>query len=121
MPNPIMQHIDSFFGVNPPSLKRRLTISSFAIAVVIISLLVTIAGTNIAFGGKSFISSFISFVTGVQQTPGSEQPYSVQRVVYFMAIITVAFFLSIAYYIILPWKTPEQKQEVFLEMGRKYY
>lgn len=120
----IMQRVDEFFGVNPPSLKRRLGVSSFAITIVIISLIATIVGTNIAFGSKTFINSFIGFLTGASQVPGltESQPYTTQRVVYFMGFIIVAFFLSIAYYIILPWKTAEEKSQPFVEEGlHKYY
>jgi len=119
-----MQTLDSFFGVNPPSFKRRLTISSVAIAIVIFSLIITIVGTNITLGSKTFINSFIGFLTGAPQTSELEgqSPFTVQRVVYFVGIISVAFFLSIAYYIILPWKKLEEKEETFVEEGlHKYY
>ena len=123
MPNGFMQPIDMFFGVNPPSLKRRLVLASFACAVVLISLIVVAVGTNVTLSTKTFISSFIGFLTGAApQTVGIEDPaFSVQRVFNFMAIVSVAFFLSIAYYIILPWKRQEEKQEPFYEIGRKYY
>jgi hypothetical protein len=119
----LTDQINYFFGVKPSSFKRRLTIGSIAMVIVVVSLIVTIAGANITYGSKSFINSFVSSIAGVQQTALSqEQPYSITRVVYFMGIISVAFFLSIIYFIILPWQTFEQKKEEYLEEGlHKYY
>jgi len=120
----IMQAINRFFGVNPPSLKRRLVIGSVATVAAIMTLIATIVGTNVAFGSKTFIDTFISSLAGAQTSPslGTEAPYSVTRLIYFMSFILVAFFLSIIYYMILPWKTVEQKTEAFREEGlHKYY
>jgi hypothetical protein len=122
MTNGFMAPIDRFFGVNPPSFKRRLAIAATASAVVVISLIVVAIGTNVTLSTRTFISTFIGFLAGAQQTVGVEDPaFSVQRVFNFMAIVSIAFFLSIAYFLILPWKRPEEKREEYLEMGRKYY
>lgn len=120
----VMQAINSFFGVNPPSLKRRLMVGSAATVAAIMVLIGTLVSTNVAFGSKTFIDTFVSSLAGAQTSTSLETqvPYSVMRVIYFMSIILVAYFLSIIYYMILPWKTVEQKTEEFHEEGlHKYY
>jgi hypothetical protein len=119
----VMHVINTFFGVEPPSLKRRIMIGCIAIIAAVIILIATIVSTNVAFGSKNFIDTFISSLVGAQAPHVSQtEPYSVTRLIYFMSLILIAFVLSIIYYMLLPWKTVEQKTEAFREEGlHKYY
>jgi phage shock protein PspC (stress-responsive transcriptional regulator) len=112
MINEILAGVNTYFGVEPPSIRRRIIIGGTAITIVTVIDIILLVSWSLYTGSMSVAGSFASALglgPGAMQFLEIIPPFSFERIVVFVLLMSFAFASSIVYYIILPFKHEERK------------
>ena len=113
----ILDNLNEIMGVNPLNFKRRLNIGISATIVVVTSTAGALIGTRAVLGLQNTVNSMLGSIFSAARPNYAPLEY---RLISFILLLTVAFIMSIVYYVILPW-APQEEREVKEEGFHKFY
>ena len=99
-----MFNVKKFLGIEPNDIQRRVFISSMVFGGTFILDMALIISFGLIGRGLKILNAFANY-----------HPFSPERIVIFVLILSVGVFLSLVYYVILPMGPPPRVEEIFGE------
>ncbi|MCD6576095.1 MAG: hypothetical protein J7K73_02970 [Nanoarchaeota archaeon] len=97
-----MIDIREFLGIEPNDIQRRIYIAAFVFGATFILDIVLVISVGILDKGVSILGMFLNYYP----------PFSFERVVSFILILSVGVFVSLIYYILLPLGPPPRVESI---------
>jgi uncharacterized membrane protein YedE/YeeE len=94
-------NIQEFLGIKPNNIQRRVFVAAFVFGVTFVIDLILFVSIGLIEKGLNALSVF----TGAP-------PFSFERIIFFVLILSVGVFVSLVYYVVLPMGPPPPIRKV---------